>query len=163
MTVLPFYAISALIALSDQLLKHYISGVLPLCVRGRCESIELLPFFKLTVLHNEGAAFSFLDNAGGWQRWFLVTVSSVVSVVVAVWLYRVCAKQKLLAVALCLILGGAIGNLVDRAYQGYVVDFFVLYYESYYFPAFNIADAAISVGAAFLILDMLVNKEESHE
>lgn len=159
-TAVLYYVASLLIALADQLLKHYISAILPLCSRVSCESIEILPFFKLTVLHNTGAAFSFLDDAGGWQRWFLTTVSTVVSLAVAVWLYRIHEKQKLPALALCFVLGGALGNLIDRVSQGYVVDFFVLHYGAWYFPAFNIADAAISLGAALLILDMLLHRRE---
>jgi signal peptidase II len=151
-----YYSIVLVVLVLDQLLKQFISNLLPLCVPGQCQSIELLPVFRLTVLHNSGAAFSFLNDAGGWQRWFLVTVSSVVSVVIAVWLYRVYREQRFLALSLALVLGGALGNLVDRAMQGYVVDFFVFHYESFYFPAFNIADAAISVGGAFLIIDMML-------
>jgi signal peptidase II len=147
----------------DQVLKWYMSSVLPLCTPERCESMEVLPFFKLMVLHNRGAAFSFLADAGGWQRWFLVAVSSVVSVFVAVWLYRIRYEQKLLAVSLSFILGGALGNLIDRALQGYVVDFFVVYYHPYYFPAFNIADSAITVGAALMILDILIGNQKRHE
>ena len=116
-----------------------------------------MPIFKFTVVHNEGAAFSFLSDAGGWQRWLLVTISIVVSAFVAGWLYRVYRQEKLLALALAFILGGALGNLVDRALLGYVVDFIVVYYESYYFPAFNVADSAITIGAGFLILDMFIN------
>ncbi|MBT4162500.1 MAG: lipoprotein signal peptidase [Gammaproteobacteria bacterium] len=149
-----YFAISGFIVLLDQLLKKYMSSILPPCEPGSCGSIDILPMFKLTVLHNEGAAFSFLDDAGGWQRWFLVAVSSIVSVFLAGWLGRIYRSQRLLSYALCLILGGAIGNLIDRAVQGYVVDFFVFYYDVYYFPAFNIADSAISMGAALLILDM---------
>ncbi len=147
----------------DQVLKWYMSSVLPLCTPERCESMEVLPFFRLMVLHNRGAAFSFLADAGGWQRWFLVAVSSVVSVFVAVWLYRIRYEQKLLAVSLSFILGGALGNLIDRALQGYVVDFFVVYYHPYYFPAFNIADSAITVGAALMILDILIGNQKRHE
>jgi signal peptidase II len=110
--------------------------------------------FKFTLLHNEGAAFSFLSDAGGWQRYLLVGVSTVVSIFIAGWLYRIYKAEKLLALSLAFILGGAIGNLVDRAVQGYVVDFIVVYYDSYYFPAFNIADSAITIGAGLLILDM---------
>jgi signal peptidase II len=153
---LHYFAISGFIVLLDQLLKEYMSSIMPLCAPGACRSIDILPVFKLTLLHNEGAAFSFLNDAGGWQRWFLVMVSASVSVVIAVWLYRIYREQKLLAYALCLILGGAIGNLIDRVVQGYVVDFLVFYYDVYYFPAFNIADSAISVGAGLLILDMLL-------
>ncbi len=158
-----FFAISLVLLIMDQALKKYMSTVLPLCQPGACDSIHLLPFFKLTVLHNSGAAFSFLDDAGGWQRWFLVVVSTGVSAFIAVWLYRVQREQKLLATSLAFILGGALGNLVDRAFQGYVVDFFVLYYDVYYFPAFNIADAAISVGAALLILDMFLHRSEGQD
>lgn len=151
-----FFVISIFILVADQWLKRYLSGLLSLCEPGQCESIVLLPFFKLTLLHNEGAAFSFLDDAGGWQRWFLSGVSILVSAFIAVWLWRSREREMLLSYALCIILGGAIGNLVDRVMQGYVVDFFVLHYQHWYFPAFNIADAAITVGATLLILDMLL-------
>ena len=151
-----FFAISFLIVLADQASKKFMSSLLSLCEPGHCISIDVLPFFKFTLLHNEGAAFSFLDDAGGWQRWFLVAVSAGVSVFIAGWLYRIHREQRLLSYALCLILGGAIGNLVDRVAQGYVVDFLVFYYDVYYFPAFNIADTAISIGAGLLILDMIL-------
>jgi signal peptidase II len=153
-----FYSISLMLVIVDQLLKYYMSSLLPLCVPGYCRTIEVLPIFKLTVLHNSGAAFSFLDDAGGWQRWFLIAVSSGVSVFLGGWLWRVFRHQKLLAYALAFILGGAVGNLCDRVSQGYVVDFLVFHYDAYYFPAFNVADAAISVGAGLLILDMLIEQ-----
>ena len=136
------------------------SSLLLLCEPGVCQSIHILPFFKLTLLHNTGAAFSFLADAGGWQRSFLVLVSSAVSLFLAGWLFRVYRQQPLLSWAISLILGGAIGNLVDRAAQGYVVDFLVFYYDRFYFPAFNLADAAIFVGADLLIVDMFINSEE---
>ena len=136
------------------------SSLLVLCEPGVCQSIQILPFFKLTLLHNTGAAFSFLADAGGWQRSFLVLVSSAVSLFLAGWLFRVYRQQPLLSWAISLILGGAIGNLVDRAAQGYVVDFLVFYYDRFYFPAFNLADAAIFVGAVLLIVDMFINSEE---
>ena len=147
-----FYALSAAIVILDQLLKIYMSNLLPLCRPGNCESIEILPVFQLTLLHNSGAAFSFLADAGGWQRIFLVAVSTIVRGVIGVWLSRV-QDQRMLALSLALILGGALGNLVDRALAGYVVDFIVLHYRGWYFPAFNLADAAITVGAGLLILD----------
>jgi len=153
-----YFAISALIVLLDQALKKYMSAILPLCEPGSCGSIHVLPVFKLTLLHNKGAAFSFLADAGGWQRWFLISVSAGVSLFIAGWLARIYRQQKLLSWALCLILGGAVGNLIDRAAQGYVVDFLVFYYDAYYFPAFNVADAAISTGAGLLILDMWLNR-----
>ena len=117
----------------------------------------MLPGFQFVVVHNTGAAFSFLADAGGWQRWFLTTVSFVVSIVIAVWMTRLKSSEKLLALSLSLILGGALGNLIDRAFQGYVVDFILLYYDDWYFPAFNVADSAVSVGAALMILDVVLS------
>ncbi len=157
-----YFAISAVLLVVDQVTKNYMSDLLPLCVPGYCQSIELLPVFKLTVLHNTGAAFSFLADAGGWQRVFLVVVSLGVSLFIGGWLYRIYREQPLLAYALAFILGGALGNLVDRALQGYVVDFLVLHYETYYFPAFNIADTAISIGAGLLIIDMFRQGKRGH-
>lgn len=121
--------------------------------------VEVLPFFNLTLQHNTGAAFSFLADAGGWQRWFFTTISAVVSVVLMVWLSRLSNQQRLLAVSLSCILGGAVGNLWDRFFQGYVVDFISVHYNAWYFPAFNIADSAITIGAALMILDMFINPE----
>ncbi len=154
-----FYTLSVAIVIVDQLLKAYMSSLLTLCRPGSCPSIEILPIFKLMLLHNEGAAFSFLHDAGGWQRWFLVIVSTGVSLFIGGWLFKIYRQQALLALALALILGGAVGNLIDRAAQGYVVDFLVFYYDVYYFPAFNIADAAITIGAGLLILDMLLESK----
>ena len=148
-----FVAISLALAALDQLIKRLVSEALPLCVPGQCESIVLLPVLEFVRLHNEGAAFSFLAEQGGWQRWFLLIVSSAVSLVIAVWLTRV-RNNPVLTIALTLILGGALGNLFDRAVYGYVVDFVLVHYGDWYFPAFNLADSCISVGAAFLILDM---------
>ncbi len=163
MRLIYLYSLALLILICDQVAKKYMSGLLPLCEPGMCESIELLSFFKLTVLHNAGAAFSFLNDAGGWQRWFLVFVSTAVSGVIAWWMAQIYSTQRLQAVALSIILGGAMGNLVDRVLNGYVVDYLVFYYKSYYFPAFNVADAAITVGAALLILEMFMTREKSDE
>ncbi|MBT3708069.1 signal peptidase II [Pseudomonadales bacterium] len=151
-----FYFVALIIVVLDQWSKRYMSELLDLCRPGLCETIEILPVFKLILLHNSGAAFSFLDDAGGWQRWFLVTVSTVVSAIIGVWLFRIRSTEKLLAVALCLILGGAVGNLIDRVAAGFVVDFLLVHWDEHYFPAFNVADAAISVGAGCLILDMFL-------
>ncbi len=119
----------------------------------------LLPFFNLVHVHNYGAAFSFLSDQPGWQRWFVLAVTSVISVVLLVWLTRLQAQQKLLALSLALILGGALGNLYDRAVYGYVVDFIDWHVNGYHWPAFNIADAGISCGAVLLILDTFINPE----
>lgn len=155
-----YFALAAVIVVLDQWSKRYMSGLLDLCVPGNCHSIEVLPIFQLTLLHNRGAAFSFLDDAGGWQRWFLVTVSCAVSGYIAYWLSRAFRDEKFLAFGLAMILGGALGNLYDRAFVGYVVDFLVFHWQGSYFPAFNVADSAITVGAAVLIIDMLIRRDE---
>jgi signal peptidase II len=156
-----YFLLSLVVVIADQWSKDFMRDLLPLCRPGNCQSIELLPVFNFTLLHNAGAAFSFLSDAGGWQRWFLVAVSTLVSGAIVVWLYRIRSTEKLLALALALILGGAIGNLVDRALVGYVVDFIVVHYQHYYFPAFNVADSAITVGAMLLILDTLLKPREA--
>ena len=164
MKLLPFHLLSLAILLADQLLKQFVGGLLPLCRPWRCESLELLPFLKLTLVRNYGAAFSFLNDAGGWQRWFLAAVSLGVSLFILAWLHRAGRQQPWLATGLSLILGGALGNLVDRVRDGYVTDFIVAHtapwgnewWGGWHFPAFNLADAAITLGAALLILDMLL-------
>ena len=148
-------ACSMLVILLDQLTKNYMTALLPLCEAGNCASIDILPVFRLVLLHNQGAAFSFLSDAGGWQRWFLVFISAAVSVVLAIWIIRLKSNERFLAIGLSLILGGAVGNLIDRASQGYVVDFLLVHYREAYFPAFNVADSAITVGAALMIIDMI--------
>ena len=117
------------------------------------ERLPVIPgFFDLTLLFNRGAAFSFLADASGWQRWFFITVGAVAAIVIVGLLARH-GSQRLFAWALSLILGGAVGNVIDRAVRGEVVDFILLYYERWHWPAFNIADSAITVGAALLIID----------
>ena len=113
----------------------------------------VLPGFNLTLVHNPGAAFSFLRDAGGWQRYFFIVLTTVISVVLLVWLIRLPSARALLACALALVIGGAAGNLWDRLQYGYVIDFIDLYYDKWSWPVFNIADSAITVGAALLILD----------
>jgi signal peptidase II len=121
------------------------------------DSVVLLPVLEFMRLHNEGAAFSFLAGASGWQRWLFIVLGIGVSIGIAVWLYKLPARgQSLLAAALSLVMGGALGNVIDRVRFGYVVDFIRVHYEQWYFPAFNIADSAITVGAALLILDSLL-------
>jgi len=120
------------------------------------EKVPLNSFINLTHQRNPGAAFSFLADAGGWQRWFFVVLSAGVSCVIAVWLWRIRDQgQALLAAGLALVLGGAVGNLIDRIMLGYVTDFIQVWFGNWAFPSFNIADAAISVGAALLIIDAL--------
>lgn len=117
------------------------------------ERLPVIPgFFDLTLLFNKGAAFSFLADAAGWQRWFFISVG-IIAAMVIVWLLSRHGNQRLFAWALSLILGGAVGNVLDRVVRGEVVDFILLYYERWYWPAFNIADSAITIGAALLIFD----------
>lgn len=128
------------------------------------DRLVLLPVLELMRLHNEGAAFSFLSTAGGWQRWVFIGLGVAVSAGILVWLRRLPAKgQSLLAAGLSLILGGALGNVIDRVLFGYVIDFIRVHYEDYYFPAFNVADSAISVGAALIILDNLLELDRARK
>ncbi|MGY8871345.1 MAG: signal peptidase II [Pseudomonadales bacterium] len=117
--------------------------------------VTLFSGLDMTLLYNRGAAFSFLSDASGWQRWLFVVIAVVISVVLVVWLRRTEKRQWWLGMGLALILGGALGNLHDRILLGYVVDFISVYYQSYFFPAFNLADSAITLGAAIMIIDML--------
>ena len=122
------------------------------------QSLTLLPVFDLVRLHNEGAAFSFLSNASGWQRWMFTALGIGVSGGLMVWLRRLPARgQSLLAAALALIIGGALGNVIDRILLGHVIDFIHVHYQQWYFPAFNVADSSITVGAALLILDSVLS------
>ena len=129
------------------------------------QSIPVLPFFKLTYVHNTGAAFSFLSEAGGWQRWFFAGLALAISCGIAVWLARLKQHETLLAVALSLVLGGAIGNLIDRLAYGYVIDFLDVYYQTWHWPAFNIADSAITLGVILMLLESfgLVKSKDTAE
>jgi len=118
--------------------------------------VPINSFINLTHQQNSGAAFSFLAGAGGWQRWFFVVLATAVSAVIAVWLWRIRKEGPLVLMAgLSLVLGGAVGNLIDRARLGYVTDFIQVWFGNWAFPSFNVADSAISVGAALLIIDAL--------
>ncbi len=117
------------------------------------ESINVIPGFNLTYVRNTGAAFSFLSDAGGWQRWFFAILAIIISAVLAVWLARLRKNETLMAVALAFILGGAVGNLIDRLLYGYVIDFLDVYYQDWHWPAFNVADSAITVGVGLMLLE----------
>jgi len=121
------------------------------------EPVAVLPSFNLFLTYNLGAAFSFLSQAGGWQRWLFALLSTAVSVFIVVWLRRIPRDQKFLACALALVLGGAVGNLIDRLVRsdGGVVDFIDVYYGTWHWPAFNVADSAISIGAVLLVLSAI--------
>lgn len=143
-----------LVLLCDQVSKQVVIANMQLF-----DSIDLLPFFNLTYVRNYGAAFSFLSDAGGWQRWFFTLIAVVISIVLAVWLARNQHTEHKLNLALSLVLSGAIGNLIDRSIYGYVIDFLHLYYQNWHYPAFNIADSAICIGAALLVWDSFSSKE----
>jgi signal peptidase II len=145
--MLPWLGLALIIFLADQFTKTLILGYYQLG-----DSTKVLSFFNVVRVHNAGAAFSFLANAGGWQRWFFTAIG-VAATLFIVWMLRSHAGQKLFAFALACILGGAVGNVVDRVLHGYVVDFLDFHYAGMHFPAFNVADSAISIGAACLILD----------
>jgi signal peptidase II len=142
--------LSALVVVLDQLTKQLAEGMLVLH-----QPVAVLPFVNLTLVYNTGAAFSFLAGAGGWQRWFFLVLTIVISIALIIWITRLKAGEGRLALSLALILGGAIGNLIDRALYGHVIDFIDLYYGYWHWPAFNIADSAITVGAMLLVFDSL--------
>ena len=139
--------ISAVVIAFDLYTKHLIQNAFQYG-----EHLTITSFFDIVRYHNEGAAFSFLANAGGWQKWFFTTISFVASAVM-LYLMRKHQTEKLFCVALALVLGGAIGNLYDRVTLGYVVDFLFFHIDQHYWPAFNVADSAICVGVGLLFLD----------
>jgi signal peptidase II len=146
-------SLALLVILLDQLSKAVIVAKIKLF-----EAVPLLPFLELTQLHNTGAAFSFLAGASGWQRWFFIGLALVVAVAILVWLRQIDPRrQRMLAIGLALILGGALGNMIDRAWLGHVIDFIHFYWPGGDFPAFNVADSSISIGAGLLILDAILD------
>ena len=150
--------LSAVVVLADQLSKAYIAGHYL-----EFEFTRILPVLDITCMHNVGAAFSFLASASGWQRWVFIGLAVVVSIGITVWLIRLPrSTHPLLAAGLALVLGGAVGNVIDRIRLGYVVDFIHFHWERAYFPAFNVADSAITVGAACLLLDALLEAKRKH-
>lgn len=148
--------LTLLVFVLDQASKFYFDNTLSMY-----QQIVVIPdYFSWTLAYNKGAAFSFLAAEGGWQRWFFAAIAIAVSVVLVVWLKRLKADETLLAVALSLVLGGAIGNLVDRIVLGHVVDFILVHWQNQWrFPAFNLADSAITLGAILLGLDMFKSKK----
>lgn len=143
---------------ADQVTKQLVANNMDLY-----QSIDILPFFNITYVHNPGAAFSFLADQGGWQRWFFTAIAAIASIVFIVWLAKTPKQQKLLSVAFALMLSGAVGNLIDRVLFGYVIDFIDFYGFGYRFPAFNIADSMIFIGAALMILDSFKNGEPNNK
>ncbi|WP_194789064.1 signal peptidase II [Pseudomonas sp. UFMG81] len=148
--------LSLVVLVADQATKVYFEGALSLY-----QQIVVIPdYFSWTLAYNTGAAFSFLADSSGWQRWLFAVIAVVVSAVLVVWLKRLGRNETWLAVALALVLGGALGNLYDRVVLGHVVDFILVHWRNtHYFPAFNLADSAITVGAVMLALDMFKSKK----
>jgi signal peptidase II len=150
--------LSAIVIVIDQATKWLAETSLSLY-----QTIEVMPYFNITLAYNTGAAFSFLADAGGWQRWFFTALALIFSLVILVWLSKLKANAKLEAISLSLILAGAVGNLIDRVLLGHVIDFLDVYYQSYHWPAFNIADSAICIGAGLLIIDSFIKKPKEAE
>lgn len=148
--MLPWLGLALLILIADQFTKVLILGYYRLG-----DATYVTSFFNLVRVHNAGAAFSFLANAGGWQRWFFTAIG-IAAAIFIIWMLKSHNGQKLFAFALACILGGAIGNVIDRTLYGYVVDFLDFHVAGWHFPAFNIADSAISIGAVCLILDEIL-------
>ena len=153
-----WYGLALVLVVLDQYTKAMATNTM-----AYGEQIVVTPFFNWTLLHNTGAAFSFLSDAGGWQNGFFCTVAAAVSVYIVYWLYQTPRSAPWQGLALSLVLGGAIGNLYDRLMLGYVVDFIQVHYQQYYWPAFNVADSAICVGAFILILSSFFNQELNKE
>jgi signal peptidase II len=168
----PYFLVVAVIFVLDQITKNWAVSDL-----SYAEPNDFLPFFNFTLLYNYGAAFSFLSDAGGWQRWFFTIVAMAVSVLLVVWIMRLERTKKLELIALTFILGGALGNLYDRVLLGYVVDFIDWFYpasqsclpffyarqdlQSCHWPAFNIADACILLGVSALLIDTFLTKDNA--
>ncbi len=151
--------LSVVVVILDQLTKLWIDSSMTLH-----ERLPLIDgFFDLTLAYNPGAAFSFLADAGGWQRWFFTILSTVVTLILVVWLKRLPAHEKITAVALALIIGGAIGNLIDRIAYGHVIDFLLVYYQQWSWPAFNVADSAISIGVILMLLALFHSSPSQSE
>ncbi|TNF33804.1 MAG: lipoprotein signal peptidase [Gammaproteobacteria bacterium] len=150
-----WYGLAILVFVADWLTKQWALSALVYAV-----PVKILPVLDFTLVYNRGAAFSFLSEAGGWQRWFFALVATLASVILAGWIWKLPRNAIAMPLALALILGGAVGNLYDRILLGYVVDFISAHWGPHYWPAFNIADSAISVGAAIVLLQAFFEKKE---
>ena len=153
--MLPWLGLALILLIADQFTKVLILGYYQLG-----DATYVTSFFNIVRAHNSGAAFSFLASASGWQRWFFTAIG-IAAALFIVWLLRSHAGQKLFSFSLACILGGAVGNVIDRMLHGYVVDFLDFHHGGWHFPAFNIADSAITIGAACLILDELLRVKKS--
>ena len=151
--MLKYIVIAFLIVILDLISKQWIFNHLDFG-----SALVITPFFNIVHFQNTGAAFSFLSEASGWQRYFFIVVS-LIAIVIITRLMRERLKQPLLCLALAFVLGGALGNLCDRSYYGFVIDFIYIHYEAYYWPAFNVADSFISIGVALILYDAFKNKK----
>ena len=147
-----------LLLIADQVTKQLVVSHFELF-----QSVNVWPFFNLTYVHNPGAAFSFLADQDGWQRWFFTLIATIASIVFTVWLAKTPKTQTMLNIAFALMLSGALGNLIDRVLFGYVIDFLDFYIGNRHWPAFNIADAMIFIGAALMIIDSFKNDQSKNE
>ena len=157
-TGLRFLWISVLVVAIDLATKQWVIDTMTLY-----QSTQLLPIFNLTYVRNYGAAFSFLHDASGWQRWFFTAIAIVVSIIIVMWMKASSKEDKRLPIAFSFILGGALGNLYDRVTYGYVVDFLDFYIGQWHWPAFNVADSAIFIGATLMVIDMLLTPRNDTE
>ena len=155
---LSFLWLSAVAFILDLLTKYIVTQNFELY-----ESVNILPIFNLTYARNTGAAFSFLANHDGWQKYFFIVLAMVISAVLVYFLKKNSTSQKLQNSAYALIIGGALANMVDRAYNGFVVDFLDFYWQNWHYPTFNVADIAICIGAGLLALDAFKNPEKKKE
>lgn len=147
--------LTLLVVVLDQVSKQIAENTLILH-----KPLAVFPGFNWTLMYNKGAAFSFLSQAGGWQRWFFIILSTVISIALIIWLKQLNKEQRILSAGIALILGGALGNLIDRSLFGHVIDFIQVYYSNFFWPAFNIADSAITLGAGLLIIDMYIEHKK---
>ncbi|QDP72882.1 lipoprotein signal peptidase [Legionella israelensis] len=148
----PWFLLVGMVIVFDQASKYFVTTILM-----PYHPLAIFPGLNITLAFNTGAAFSFLSDAGDWHRWFFAAFSTIVSIALVVWILRTPKSAQLQLSAISLILGGALGNLLDRAFSGYVIDFIQVYYKSYYWPIFNLADSAICIGAALLLIDLCKN------
>ncbi|WP_298625831.1 signal peptidase II [uncultured Legionella sp.] len=149
-----WFILSILIIIADQTSKYWVGLLLT-----PYKPMPVMPMLNITLAYNTGAAFSFLSGAGDWHRWFFAGFSLLVSIILVIWLWRTPAQARMQSAGISLILGGALGNLIDRGLHGYVIDFIDVYYKYHHFATFNIADSAICIGAGILILDLLIHRE----
>ncbi|WP_328824471.1 signal peptidase II [Thalassotalea algicola] len=145
--------LTILFLILDQVTKHWVAGTFELY-----ETLPVMPYFNLFYTHNTGAAFSFLADQGGWQRWFFAIIAALASGLFTYWLAKTPASNKVLGIGFALMLSGAIGNLIDRVLLGYVIDFLDFYVGTAHWPAFNVADSVIFIGAALMIYDSFTNE-----